>query len=86
LARTMFAPVTAFPSGSVTVPRSEVVACVQAMLAASSITTSVLVMRFHEGVQYGTAMDPGRIMWASKFLFRILVSGFRLARNENEHY
>src|SRR5258706_13810705 len=68
---------TAFPSGSVTVPRSEVVACVQARLVASRITTSRLVMRFHEGVQYATATDPGRIMSASKFLFRALGSPTR---------
>src|SRR4029077_14409656 len=74
LARTTFAPVTALSSGSVTVPRSEVVACVQAMLVASSITTSILVLRFHEGGRYATATDPELIMCASKFLFRALGS------------
>src|SRR6267154_1998140 len=44
------------------------------MLVASRITTSILVMRFHEGVQYATATGPERIMCASKFLFRALGS------------
>jgi hypothetical protein len=51
------------------------------MLVASNITTSKLVMRFHEGVQYATATDPERIMCASKFLFRSLAR-----RNEKERY
>jgi hypothetical protein len=41
------------------------------MFVASNITTSMIVLRFDECVQYATATDPERIMCASKFLFRL---------------